>query len=137
LPGQAARCYTEAFALQPEAADSRNRHRYEAACCAALACCGGNDGARLDAEEKGRLRKQALAWLRADLKWWSTHLDKNPGEARSLLPQVLPHWQRDPSLTGLRERSGLASLSEVERQDWDQLWAAVQKLLDRSRATDK
>src|SRR5207248_4367413 len=43
--------------------------RYDAACLAALAGTGqGQDAARLPEPERARLRKLALAWLRADLE---------------------------------------------------------------------
>src|SRR5689334_13942472 len=65
----AAGLYADAFAADPKlAADLTAGHRYDAACCAALAAAGqGEDAAKLDDKERARLRKQALEWLRAHL----------------------------------------------------------------------
>jgi hypothetical protein len=65
----AARFYAEAFAAEPKLAeDLRVQARYNAACAATVASCGqGKDAAGLNAKERPRLRRQALAWLRADL----------------------------------------------------------------------
>ena len=86
----AARLYAEAFTADPGLADNlttecryrsteeepyyervesvNTEARYLAARCAALAGCGlGRDGAGLSRAERARWRKQARAWLRADL----------------------------------------------------------------------
>ena len=61
----AAGLYAAAFAAESKLADD---HRYNAACFAALAAAGqGEDAAKLDDNERTRLRKQALDWLKADL----------------------------------------------------------------------
>ncbi|MFO0843024.1 MAG: tetratricopeptide repeat protein, partial [Gemmataceae bacterium] len=78
----AARLYQEAFVAAPTLASRPSKgHRYRAACQAALAGCGqGADSGGLDEKERSRLRKQALAWLRADLKSLNRLLDKQPDE---------------------------------------------------------
>ena len=55
--------------------------RYPAARCAALAGCGlGEDAAKLDEVERARWRRQARAWLRADLAVWANALENRfPG----------------------------------------------------------
>ena len=81
LNATSCRFYTEAFANDPKLAeDMQHWHRYNAACTAALAGCGqGNDIAQLDDKERARLRKQALAWLRADLAHWNKQADERQG----------------------------------------------------------
>jgi hypothetical protein len=66
----AARFFSQVLAADPKPADDLdNSHRYQAACAASLAGCGrGDDAAQLDGQERARWRKQALHWLRADLK---------------------------------------------------------------------
>jgi tetratricopeptide (TPR) repeat protein len=66
----AARLYTAALADQPALADDLAKgYRYQAAWTAALAAAGqGHDADKLVAGDKAKLRQQALAWLRADLK---------------------------------------------------------------------
>src|SRR5262249_1396367 len=64
-----ARLYADAFAADPKLAEDPDvRHLYNAARAAALAGCGGGaDGGALSEAERARWRKQARAWLRADL----------------------------------------------------------------------
>jgi serine/threonine-protein kinase len=136
-PAAAARFYAEAFAAEPKLADDpRFRNRYNAACAAALAGCGqGQDAGKLDDKERARLRKQALAWLRADLEAWRHLLEKGPDQTRAHVQQTLRHWQQDANFAGVRG-DALAKLPEAERQAWQQLWADVEQTLRRVDHTD-
>jgi hypothetical protein len=63
----------------------RNR-RYNATCAAALAGCGqGLDTDKIDAMARGRLRRQALDWLRADMSAWDRLLGKEPDKVRQVM----------------------------------------------------
>jgi serine/threonine-protein kinase len=152
----AARLYADAFATDPAlaralAADCRSRAaqgdrrtfgrveelamgcRYPAARCAALAGCGrGEDGAKLAEAERGRWRRQACAWLRADLAVWAEALDRGPREAHFKVRAMLVKWRVDPDLAGLREPGALDRLSAEERQEWLALWGEVDDLLSRT-----
>lgn len=131
LTAAAARFFEQAFAGQP----ALQQHRYEAACAAALAGCGrGNDAADLRDEERARLRRQALAWLRAGLQAEGQQLDKDPDQARPRLAQTMRHWQRDPDFAGVRGPEALARLPATERQEWQSLWEDVAALLRRADA---
>jgi tetratricopeptide (TPR) repeat protein len=138
LYAAAARWYAEAFAAQPSLADDLSSSRYNAACAAALAGCGrGKDVGGLDDKERGRLRRQALDWLRADLLAWRRlldMLDKEPDKACPAVGQQLQHWLQDPDFNGVRGAAALAKLPEAERQPWQQLWADVADTLARSTA---
>jgi tetratricopeptide (TPR) repeat protein len=126
----AARLYRDAFARQPRLADV---HRYSAACAAALAGCGqGKDAGNLDEQGRGRWRKQALAWLRADLTLREKQLRNGEPAAAADARQALQHWQRDADLAGVRGSQALANLPEAERREWQQLWAQVQQLLEKT-----
>jgi Flp pilus assembly protein TadD len=129
------RFYAEAFAEQPKlAADLRpgHRHRYDAACYAALAASGrGKDADKLDGKERSRLRQQALDWLRADLAAWASLLDRGPPQDRLTARRTLRHWQRDADLAGVRDREALSKLPKEEQQAWQQLWADVEALLSK------
>ncbi len=87
----ALRLYEEAFAADAKLTDDwRRPHRYNAACAAALAGCGlGKDADQLDDRERARLRRQALAWLRADLQAWGHQLDQSPDNASPLVAQKM------------------------------------------------
>jgi tetratricopeptide (TPR) repeat protein len=135
----AARFYAEAFAAEPKLAQNLEvSHRYNAACAAALAGCGqGQDAAALDAKERARLRRQALAWLRADLAAWGRLLEKGADKVRSAAVGVLQHWLVDPDFAGVRGREALAKLPEAERQLWQELWSQVGKTLARAQGENR
>ncbi len=131
----AARLYADAFAADPKAADDlKAGHRYNAACVAALAAAGqGEDAAKLVDNERARLRKQSLDWVRADLALWTKQLDSNQPADRATVQWTMNHWRDDPDLAGLRDEAPLAKLPEAERKAWQALWGEVRALLDRAR----
>jgi hypothetical protein len=98
-------------------------NRYKGARCAVLAA-----GARRNAtaEERSRLRKQALAWLRADLVVW-------PLQWSGAVRQTLERWQKDPDLAGIRDAAALAKLPAEEQADCKKLWADVAALLEKAK----
>jgi serine/threonine protein kinase/tetratricopeptide (TPR) repeat protein len=133
----AARFYEEAFTVEPARAnDLAASHRYLAACAAALAGCGkSKDPDPLDDSQRAGLRRQALVWLRADLKAWSRLLDKQPHEPRTAarVREVLQRWQAEGNLDGVREAEALARLPEAERKLWQELWADVASTLAQAQ----
>jgi tetratricopeptide (TPR) repeat protein len=135
LPVAAVRFYEEAFAAQPALADDlRQGHRYNAACAAVLAGCGrGQDAGSLSEEERARLRRQALSWLRADLTAWGQQLDTDPDHARLLVVKKMQHWQHDPDFTGVRGPEVFGRLPAAERPEWQTLWEDVAALLGRCK----
>ena len=111
----------------------RGRHRYNAACFAALAAAGqGEDAAKLDDKERTRLRQQALDWLKADLAAWGNRLDSGPPQARPAVVRTLNHWQKDTDLAGIRDAAALAKLPADEQKAFTQLWADVAALLKKA-----
>jgi tetratricopeptide (TPR) repeat protein/tRNA A-37 threonylcarbamoyl transferase component Bud32 len=131
----AARFCERAFAADPKLAeDLQTGDRYNAALCAALAGCGqGKDADKLDDQLKGRWRKQALTWLRADLDLLGKQLGEETPQIRATVQRMLRHWQQDPDLAGLRDPKALAKLSEAERKNWNKLWADVAALVKKAR----
>jgi serine/threonine-protein kinase len=125
LDAAAAHFYSEAFAAEPKRADDlRTGHRYNAACAAARAGCGqSKDAAGLDDQERSRLRRQALDWLRADLTAWDKCLDGQPDPAPAAVLWKMAQWQQDADLAGVRGAEALAKFPEAERRKWQQLWA--------------
>jgi tetratricopeptide (TPR) repeat protein len=134
----AARFFTEAFDSEAKLADELTAaHRYNAACCAALAAAGrGEDAAKPGAKERLALRRQALTWLRADLALWS-RLFAEGEVGRSRLTRVLTHWQKDPDLAGLRDKAALDELPAQEQKAFDQLWSDVAALLAKTAGAPK
>jgi tetratricopeptide (TPR) repeat protein len=131
----AAGFYAAAFADQPALADNpKAGHRYRAACAAALAGCGqGEDAAKLDDQERVRLRQQALDWLRADLALWAKQLGTAEPAERAAIAKTLRSWQTDAAFIGVRDQKPLAGLPEQERADWQKLWAEVDALLNKTQ----
>jgi tetratricopeptide (TPR) repeat protein len=127
----ASRFYQQAFEEKPKLADDLNaQHRYNAACAAALAGCGqGVDADKLDSKERARLRRQALDWLRAELKAYRLVMEKSAGKAGPVIAQRMQHWLQDKDFTGVRDSEALAKLPEAERKDWQKLWEEVKVLL--------
>ena len=76
--------YSQSFAADPRLAENLEAaRRYNAACYAALSAAGkGAEAAELDDQERVRLRKQALGWLRADLAASQAVQDRQPGRPR-------------------------------------------------------
>jgi serine/threonine-protein kinase len=125
----AARLSGEAFRAEEKLAnDLEAGHRYRAGAAAALAGAGqGRDAGNLTNEARVALRKQALAWLKADLAAWRSHSE---GGQRA---RALRGWRADQALAGVRDEEGLAQLPPPERAAWAELWAAVEKLLNPAR----
>ena len=124
-PHAAAGLYALAFVARPALADGlETGTRYYAACAAARAGAGeGPDGARLGGPERADLRRQALAWLRADLALRATLFQGGKSVA-----WALTIWQTDTALGGVREPAALANLPAEERARWQRLWADVTAL---------
>src|SRR5262249_20633309 len=93
LHADAARLYEDAFAARPQLAAIRAAdHRYQAARVAALAGAGpAPEGAGRDAAERARWRRQAVAWLRAELTAWTKDLADGPPQTHATVATALPH----------------------------------------------
>jgi serine/threonine protein kinase/Flp pilus assembly protein TadD len=128
------RFYTDAFAEQPKMAnDLVKQFRYNAACAAARAGCGqGKDADQTDDQERARLRRQALEWLRADLAVYRKDLEMVPDKAGPEIRSRMQQWQKDKDLAGVRDPAALAELPEDERREWQKLWADVTDTLARA-----
>jgi tetratricopeptide (TPR) repeat protein len=149
----AARFYAAALAADPNLAeDARSPLRQHAAGVAALAACGqGRDANDLGAQDRAKLRRQALNWLREDLAVLAQQVSASTTQpagsdvASGLLKQLaqqstasptevvwaidkLSHWQNDPDLAGLRDEKELTRLPPEEQVAWRRLWANVRVL---------
>jgi serine/threonine protein kinase/Flp pilus assembly protein TadD len=130
----AARFYDEAFSpMSPRSATLIVVYSYNAACAAALAGCGqGTDADKLDEDERRRLRRQALYWLRGNLESMDRLLDRKPDQARDLTT-ALKHWLADPDFARVRGTEALARLPEAERPAWQKVWRDIADLLKRAQ----
>jgi hypothetical protein len=113
-------------------------HRYNAASAAALAATGqGADAGILDVKKKGRLRHLALGWLRDNLQLYAKHLEGADAKTRQAVQQTLRHWQQDPDLASVRDKEALAQLPEAERAAWQEFWAEVESLRQKTQKGTK
>ncbi len=126
--------YAAAFAADSKgASDLESGHLNDAACCAALAATGqGEDAAKLDVQERTRLRRQALDWLKADLSLHARQLDTGKPGDRAAVQEVLRHWQQDTDLASIRDVAALAKLPPEDQRACTQLWADVAALLKKA-----
>jgi tetratricopeptide (TPR) repeat protein len=161
-PSTAVRLYAAAFTAQPGLTeDLAQEHHYHAACAAAAAAAGqGLDAKPLSDKDRTELRRQALDWLRADLKLLTktvadhqapstaekqppvSPLEKLAGQSQKpgaadlrLICDRLQRWQQGPDLAGVREDKGLAKLPPQEQKDWRQFWDEVRALEQQARAS--
>jgi WD40 repeat protein/tetratricopeptide (TPR) repeat protein/tRNA A-37 threonylcarbamoyl transferase component Bud32 len=133
LNATAARLYAEAFAVAPARADDLAASpRYNAACHAALAAAGeGLDARLLPDKVSHMLRRQALAWLRADLTAWRKHCAVGTPADREEAARLMRWWKEDADLASIREAPELAKLPPDQREAFLQLWADVTGLQER------
>src|SRR5262249_43801936 len=106
-PHAAAGLYAAAFATRPALADDlETDDRYYAASGASRAAAGGGPvGVRWGDRERAGRRRQALAWLRADLALRTQRL--RDGQS---VDSALTIWQTDTALSGARDGPTLAKL---------------------------
>ena len=129
--GLAARFDADAFLAVPElAGDLQAWHRYNAACYASLAAAARARACpAFDDNERSRLRKQALDWLRADLDAWTKLVTIGAPNSIEQVLETMKHWQQDSDLKSIRDEAALGELSPEERAAFAQLWADVAALL--------
>jgi serine/threonine-protein kinase len=134
MPVAAARLFAGALQAAPALfADPRTGHRYNAACAAALAGCTNSEAEiAISEDERARWRKEARAWLRADLVAWSQMSDRDPA-IRALMQRTLTHWQADPDLAGLRDPQALDKMSPSEQEECRTLWNEVRARWGRAQ----
>jgi tetratricopeptide (TPR) repeat protein len=127
---------SEDFTADPRLADDLGSwRRYNAACYAALAGAGrGDDAADLDDDERARLRKQAVDWLRADLALHARKFETGAAEERAAVRDALREWQEETNFDSIRGSDALVSLPTEEREACTRLWADVAALLKKAES---
>jgi serine/threonine-protein kinase len=129
-----ARLYTEAFTRKPAVQfDARTGGGLVSSRAAVRAAMGeGIDAAKLDDTERGKLREQAVGWLRVHLDAWSGKLMAGKDKFRNDLKRMLEELKTDSALAGVRDAAALAKVPEAERDTWTKLWADVDALMKRA-----
>jgi serine/threonine-protein kinase len=131
----AVRFWSDAFAADPQRADDLQPElRYHAARAAALAAAGKTkDTPPSNDATRAKLRQQARAWLLADLAAYAKCLDGADQRGLGLIRRRVVPWKYDPQLASLRDPDALAKLPAEEQEACRQLWAEVEKLLERTQ----
>jgi serine/threonine-protein kinase len=131
----AVRFYADAFAADPTLADDLSAPRYEAARTAVLAALGKGADSPADGDARGRLRAQALAWLREELAAWTRRIDEGSAEDRDSCRQTLRSWTKDDDLDSVRHPVALVDLPGAEQEDWRRFWADVDAAVAKATPT--
>jgi eukaryotic-like serine/threonine-protein kinase len=117
------------------AEDLERGHRFDAARSALLAASGhGRDPVNVNVEQQMALRKQAHAWLQADLAQWTKRLQERDVKALPGLLTRLPGWKYEPAFVAVRDSQKPGSLPKAEQADWLQLWSDLDQLLKKVAA---
>src|SRR5262249_1651161 len=127
----AAKLWSDALDANSKLGDDRQaQHRYNGACAAALAGCGkGKDDPPPSDDEKTKLRRQALDWLKTELDVWTKLVESANNDQRGAIAKTLQHWKEDPDLAGIRDDAELAKLPASERAEFVKVWSDVGALL--------
>jgi tetratricopeptide (TPR) repeat protein len=136
LPATALGFYLSAFRAQPSLADDLEAgNRFDAACAAALVCCGvARDAGPLDDQRRLVLRQQTLDWLTTEYDAWAQrHGQGKPGD-RTVAAGAMRSWLQNGDLTGLRDEQSLARLPAEEQRTWQAFWGKVTALAARDPA---
>jgi tetratricopeptide (TPR) repeat protein len=103
---------------------------YEAARAAVADAAGqGPEKGRLGESQRAEKRRQALAWLRANLQLRSRLYNEG-----KIVPWPISTWQTDRALVSVRDAPELAKLPNGERAQWQRLWADMSELSATSPA---
>ena len=129
------RLWRAAFAKQPALAEDLHQwNRYRAVRAAALAGCGqGQDAAELGEDARETLRLQAAEWLRGELEFLAHELDGSHLGTRDRALLELQALRGEPALAPLRDEGALEQWSELEQDDWRELWAMAAELSSRAQ----
>jgi hypothetical protein len=129
----------KAMEANPDLKEARvaDNRRYFAAWCAMLASLNeGSDSKALTDKERTELRKQALTWLREELKAWEMHLDGERPDHKLALQVLDSWWNPSRTLAGIPPplaRSNLAKLPKQEQVEWLRFDREVDALIARAK----
>jgi hypothetical protein len=87
-----------------------------------------------DGDERGQWRRQAIAWLQADLAAIEEVHRGGDEESRAAALETLEDWKDDPDLAAIREEAALGSVPPEERAQCRDLWNAVEALFQGTRS---
>jgi hypothetical protein len=82
------------------------------------------------------LRRQALAWLRADLVTYARLGERGNAKTQAAVRQRLAHWLQDADLASVRDQASLGRLPWGERAEWHHLWEGTTRLSQQGARKD-
>jgi hypothetical protein len=129
----------EVLAADPAVAESPNQMWRSTAARAALRAAAGKgaEAGGPDEAERQRLRRQALAWLKADLKRLMGLLGSEQPSQRRFALGSLRLLQTDEALTSFRTVEGRAGLPEAEAREWAEFWTQAERALPSETSKKK
>ncbi|MBC7773073.1 MAG: tetratricopeptide repeat protein [Pyrinomonadaceae bacterium] len=132
--------FADGFDKYPSLAGNlQARHRYEAACVAALAGAVANEGPAVDTQadqaQRSRWRERSRQWLQDDLDAWAAMLEKNDPSLRRHVRKVLTNWRSDAELSAIRDPMALALLPLIERYQCEAFWKDVDALIEQTKSS--
>jgi tetratricopeptide (TPR) repeat protein/tRNA A-37 threonylcarbamoyl transferase component Bud32 len=128
--------YKKVLSARPTGASGMgSKIRYNAACCAVLAAAGqGARSPNLTGEERGKLRRESIQWLKADLMLCRKQVHSgDPLAILQVAEVMLPSWQNDGDLKTIRETEELVQLPPSEQEECLQLWSDVDSVQREAR----
>jgi tetratricopeptide (TPR) repeat protein len=135
----AARLYAKALEANPDLRGARvvGNRRYFAAWCAMLASFNdGTDSKVLTDTERTALRKQALTWLREELKAWEKYLDGERPDHKLALEVLESWWNPRTAPPGIPPPLAPSNLAKVPRQElaeWRRFDREVDAVIARAK----
>jgi serine/threonine-protein kinase len=122
-PEDAARLWVRAFAASPDLeANLTAMNRFQAARAAVRA---GTEGDQELVGSRAEWRRQAVAWLRADLVASTAILNIGTAPQQAGVARRLSRWQVDPVLAPIRDDPALSALPEAEQRSLREFWDGV------------
>jgi hypothetical protein len=126
--------WNQLFEAHPAVAgDTKSVYRIRAAVDAVLGATDRDrNAATITDAGRSAMRKQACAWLHADLDARRPLLERKQPHAALAVATLIAQWQEIPDLAEVRDAPKLAKLPEDERQAWQKLWTDAQQLRKRA-----
>jgi len=87
----------------------------------------GKDGQSVGETELPLFRSEAFCILHFEIKSTQESLPN-----RRMFLSILRRWRQDPALETVRHPEALAKLPPKEREDWEELWKAIDEKLSAS-----
>ena len=121
--------YELVFQTNPESAsDLGSKNRLHAACAAAMAAAGGQEGIPRDMQQRVESCGKALVWLRADYDVWNQRFHAGALVDQTIAAAAAREMAQNPFLSEIREPNRVSQYPETVRADCERLWTEINDL---------